>query len=232
MTRPVSGPKPATIVLRMGAVGGTDLAQAGAGLGHQLGDAEGAADLDEFAAGHDRLAAGREGVDDEQHRGGVVVHHRAVLGPRHLAQEFADVIVALAAAAGVEVVFQRHRAAHGVDGRADRGFGQQGAAEVGVQHRAGEVEQRPQRRAVPRGEPSAGVVRHGLAGEVGLGAGPQGRPQVGHGGADRLCGLGTPEAPDQRRAFGAAHHVVDPGQVAQAGRQRRHPRQYPSRKGS
>ena len=68
------------------------------------------------------------------------------------AQQALDDIVAVAAAAGFEVVLEgagrARRAGNGLDDR----FGQHGAAEVGVQHRAGEVEHRLQARSHVRGD--------------------------------------------------------------------------------
>jgi hypothetical protein len=50
-----------------------DLAEHGARLRHDVGDAETAADLDKLAARDDRLAAGGQSRQDQQRRGGVVV---------------------------------------------------------------------------------------------------------------------------------------------------------------
>ena len=49
-------------------------------------------------------------------------------------------IVALAASAGRKIEFERDRRPHGGDGGFDRGLGNQSAAEIGVQHRAGQIE--------------------------------------------------------------------------------------------
>ena len=132
------------IVLEMGAVGGADLDQPGAGAGHDVGHAEGAADLDQLAARDDRLAPLGQGVEHQQHGGGVVVDDGRVLGAGQLAQQAAQMIVALAALAAVEVELERDRVAHGVDRGLDRRLGQQRAAEIGVQHGAGQVEDRAQ----------------------------------------------------------------------------------------
>jgi hypothetical protein len=56
------------------------------------------------------------------------------------------VLVALAAAAVFEVVFQVHGLARGVLHGADRLLRKERAAEVGMQHRAGEIEDTLQRR--------------------------------------------------------------------------------------
>ena len=116
--------------------------QPGAGARHDVGHAEGAADLDQLAARDDRLASLRERVEHEQHRGGIVVDDGRVLGAGQLAQQAAHVVVALAAAAAVEVEFERDRVAHRGDRGFDRRLRQKRATEIGVQHRAGEVEDR------------------------------------------------------------------------------------------
>ena len=54
-------------------------------------------------------------------------------------------IVAFAARTGREVVFQRHGRAHRGDGGIDGDLGQHGAAEVGVQHRPGQIDDRAHR---------------------------------------------------------------------------------------
>ena len=70
------------------------------GARHDVGHAERAADLDQLAARDDDLAAARQRVEHEQHRGGVVVDDGRVLGAGQLAQQAAQVVVALAAPAG------------------------------------------------------------------------------------------------------------------------------------
>ncbi len=55
-------------------------------------------------------------------------------------------IVALAATAGLEIELERHRLAHGAERRGGGLLGQDRAAEIGVQHGAGEVEDGPQAR--------------------------------------------------------------------------------------
>ena len=139
------GPDRGGVVLEMGAVGGADLDQPAAGAGHDVGDAEGAADLDELAARDDDLAAGGQRRQHQQHGGGVVVDRGRRLRAGQAMQPGRDVIVALAAAAAREIVFQRGRRAHGRDRGLDRLLGQERAAEIGVQHGAGEIEDPPLR---------------------------------------------------------------------------------------
>ena len=64
----------------MGAVGGADLDEPGAGAPHDVGDTEGAADLDELAPGDDDLLLARQGVEQQEDAGGIVVDHRGGLG--------------------------------------------------------------------------------------------------------------------------------------------------------
>ncbi len=144
--RPVFATDRADIVLAVRAVGGADLDQPGAGARHDVRHAEGAADLDQLAARDDRLAALGQRVEHEQHGGGIVVDDGGVLGAGQLAEKAAQMIVALAAPAAVEVEFERHGAAHRRDRRLDRCLGEQRAAEIGVQHGAGQIEDRPQAR--------------------------------------------------------------------------------------
>ena len=62
----------------------------------------------------------------------------------------AHVIVALAALAAAEIELERDGVAHGGDRGLDRRLGEQRAAEIGVQHRAGEIEHGTQARLAPR----------------------------------------------------------------------------------
>ena len=56
------------VVLRMGAIGRPDLDKPRAGARHDVGHAKSAADLDELAARHDRLAPARQRIEAEQAR--------------------------------------------------------------------------------------------------------------------------------------------------------------------
>ena len=68
-------------------------------------------------------------------------------------------IVALAALARRQVELQRAGLTHGRDGRLDCGLSEHGAAEVGVQHCAGQVEQRSQTTAVLDLKPGERIER-------------------------------------------------------------------------
>jgi hypothetical protein len=63
------------------------------------------------------------------------------------------VVIALAAPARSEIIFQRNRAPHSLHGRFDRSFRQDGPAEIGMEYGAGKIEDRPDvRRIVLLGE--------------------------------------------------------------------------------
>ena len=87
------------VVLEMRAIGGADLDQSAAGAGHDVGNAEGAADLDQLAARDDDLAPVGQRVQHQQHGGSVVVDGGRGLGAGEPQQPGGDVIVTLAARA-------------------------------------------------------------------------------------------------------------------------------------
>ena len=165
----------------MGAVGGADLAQHRAGAGHDVGNAEGAADLDQFAARDRHLAPERQRVEDQQHRGGVVVDHGGRLGAGDLAQQAGDVFVALAAPPGGEVEFQRGGGGKRLRGGGGGGRRQRCAAEIGVQHGAGQVEHRALRGGEASGQCVGCRIQDvgaGGAGKAAPRAAPPARPAV------------------------------------------------------
>lgn len=192
----------AFVVVRVGAVGGAHFDQRGAGGGHHVGHAEGAADLDQFAARDDDLPAPGQRGDGEQHRGGVVVDHRRGFSAGEGAQELLDDRIAVAAAAGGQVVLEVVGAAHHRQQVLQGRVCQQRAAQVGVDHRAGEVEHRTHARRE--------ALRHALLQRV---AQRLGR----HGPGFERAGLRLrPQALEQRTGF--AHHQ----RVAVFGHQRGH----------
>ena len=101
-------------------------------------------DLDQFAARDDDFLVARQRGDRQQHRGGVVVDHRRGLGAGERGEQFLDNAVAVAAPAGLEVVLEVVGAGHHRHEMGHRRIGQQGAAEVGVDDRAREIEHRAQ----------------------------------------------------------------------------------------
>ena len=79
-------------------------------------------------------------VQRQHQRAGIVVDGERRLGAGQPLEPARDMVVALAAAAGLEIVFERRGLAHRLDRRRDRLLGQRRAAEIGVQHGAGQVE--------------------------------------------------------------------------------------------
>ena len=197
------------VVPKVRAVGGADLDQAGAGARHDVGQPERAADLDQLAARHDRILAGPEGVEHQQHGSGVVVDDGRVLGAGKLADQAAHMVVALAARRAADVEFERHGRAHGVDRSCDRALGKHGSAEVGMQHRAGQVEHAAQARGILALQQSRRLGRHrgctrhcGHAGACDL-AKPRQRPPDGvHRGVMAVTGC-------CHGAGSGAQHLVD-----------------------
>ena len=118
-------------------------------LAHDVGNAERAADLDQLAARDDHFAPVRERVEHEQHGGGVVVDDGRGLGAGQFAQQALDDRSSRSPRAPESRSNSRftgarqraHDRAHGL-------IGQQRAAEVRVQHGAGQIEYRSQSRTV------------------------------------------------------------------------------------
>ena len=94
----VSGPIALLVIGKLGLVGGADLDQPRRARGHDVGDAERAADLDQLAARDDDFAAAAENRQRQQHRRGVVVDHQRVLGAGERRDDAGDVVVARTAA--------------------------------------------------------------------------------------------------------------------------------------
>ncbi len=150
------------VVFLMGAVGGAHLDQAGAGARHHIRDAEGAANLDQLAARDHHLLVARQRGQHQQHGGRIVVDDGGRFGAGQAADQVFDQVIAVAAAAVGQVVLQiaggRQRLHHGVDGL----LGQQRPAQVGVQHRAGQVVDRFQTRRKQLLELLFGGVQQGI----------------------------------------------------------------------
>ena len=139
-------------IAQMRAVCRADLAQPRAGALHDVGQAEGAADLDQFAARDERLAPGRQRVQRQQQRPGIVVDRERRLGPGQPLEPERDMVVALAAPAAGDVVFEVGRRAHRLGSRRDRLLGQRRPPEIGVQDGAGQVEHAALRRTRQPGQ--------------------------------------------------------------------------------
>src|SRR6185312_8188877 len=98
----------------------------------------------------------------QQHRGGIVVHHGRRLGPGDLPQQACDVLVALATLAGGEVELQGGGRCQRLRGGRGGGRRQRRAAEIGVQHGAGQVEHRALRGGEAARQRIGGGIQDGL----------------------------------------------------------------------
>ena len=81
------------VIAEMGLVGRAHLDELCAGGGHDLGQAKGAADFDQLAAGDDHFLAGGHGIEDDRRGGGVVVDHGGGLGPGEQPEDLLDPLV-------------------------------------------------------------------------------------------------------------------------------------------
>ena len=132
-------------VREVGTVRGPHLHEPAASPSHELGDPERPPDLDELSTRHRNLAAEREGVEDEEHGRRVVVDHGRRLGSREPRDPALDVVVSFPAPPGREVELEIDGPARRLRHRRDRDFGKRGAAEVGVEDRAREIQDRAER---------------------------------------------------------------------------------------
>ena len=136
----------ALVVGEAGAVRRADLDQARAARLEDVRNPERTADLDQFAAGKQDLAAGCQAGECESQRGGVVVDDQGRPGAGEGAQQVLDTSAAVAATPRLEAHLQ---IAVGVEtiGQVGHDFaGQRRPAQVGVEEDARRVEHAPERR--------------------------------------------------------------------------------------
>ena len=145
------------VVGQMGAVGRPDLAQARAAGGDDVGHAESAPYLDQLATRNDHLAAAGETVEQQQHRGGVVVDHRRGFGPADLADHPLDVGEPRPPLTGFQVELEVAVVLPHLHHRGERRGGQGGPPQAGVQDDAGRVDGAVQAR-LPAGAHSPGEL--------------------------------------------------------------------------
>ncbi len=207
--------KRSAIILGMRAVGRAYFDQLRPGPRHNVRHAESAADLDQLAARDDRLAAVRQCVQAEKHSRRIVVDERRILRAGERAKEASHMIVALAALARRQVKLQRAWLAHGRGGRFYRRLGEHGAAEVGMQHRAGEVEQRSQTRAASRFKSGERFERQFVRAWRRGRAGPQRRARLPERYANRARRLHATEALQKHCSRGGVQNGVYGWQIAQ-----------------
>ena len=116
-------------------------------------------------AGHRHRSVQRQGVEQQQHRGGVVVHHCGRRGAGEVFQPLFHDALTVASAATVEVVFQRQRRGGGGQPRGRDGLAQRRSSQVAVQQRAGQVEDAPVAGTHPLHQPC--LHRRRVAGRIG-----------------------------------------------------------------
>ncbi len=127
-------------IFQMGPVRRADLDQLRARPRHDVGNAERAADFDQLAPGHGHFLAAREAVQRQHHGGGVVINDGRGLRPGQFGQLILDMGIPVAAPARCDIEFQIACPAR-YGGDFGDGFFRQGrAAQIGVQHSAGQVE--------------------------------------------------------------------------------------------
>jgi len=122
------------------AVGRADFLKRGAAICHDFGDAETVADFNKLAARDDDFAIARQCGKNEKHGGGAVIDNDNGFGPGQSLQELRRVDVALAARAGVEIVFKIGVLRRGAAKVLDDCFGERRAAKIGVKNDAGRVD--------------------------------------------------------------------------------------------
>ncbi len=128
------------VIAQVRTVGGAYLMQAALGPLHDVRHAEGAANLDQLAARYQHLFSLGQGVERQQYRRGIVVHHSGGLGAGEAAEPGFDMAVPVASGARLQIEFQIAGSAGHIAHGSNRLFWQRGTAQVGVKHGAGQVE--------------------------------------------------------------------------------------------
>ncbi|MNS96523.1 hypothetical protein D3C72_1308240 [compost metagenome] len=127
------------------------------GAGHDVRNAKGAANLDQFATGDDAFLARAQAVECQQYGCRIVVDHRDRLGAGQLTDQPFNQVIAVTALAGGQIVFKVQRIARGHLYCINGFLGQQRPPQVGVQYRTGKVEHPPYLAAMLDCKPFAGA---------------------------------------------------------------------------
>ena len=90
----------------MRAIGRPDFPQDRAALRHDFRNAKAIPDFDQFAARNQHFAVFRQRRQDQQHRGGAIVHHDGCLRSGQPFQQVRGVHIAFAAFASFQIVFK------------------------------------------------------------------------------------------------------------------------------
>ncbi len=125
-------------------VGRADLAEDRARYLEDLGEPEAAADFDELPARDDHLTPGREGLQSQDRRSGVVIDGRRGLGPGQLCEQPRDALGAPASGPIFKIEFQVAITACDVSHGRDGFLGEWGTAQAGMEQHAGGVNHRMQ----------------------------------------------------------------------------------------
>ena len=134
------------VVGQPGTVRGADLAEACPRLHHDVRHPEATADFDELSPRDQHFAAVAEGRKRDQRGGGVVVHDDRSVRAGEAAEEPLGVLVAMAARAALEIVFEVGVPACDAGHVCDGSLGQRSASQVRVDDHASRVDDFHQRR--------------------------------------------------------------------------------------
>jgi len=128
-----------------------DLTKNGAGLGHDVGYAKSATDLDELPPGDDHFPSGRHRRQHQQRRRRIVVHHHCRRGARQPAEEPFGVDVTASAPSFLDVVLEIGVSGGQCGDSGGRVHAEGSTTQVRVEDHAGRVDDSPERRRrIPR----------------------------------------------------------------------------------
>src|SRR6266850_198992 len=148
------------VVLDPGAVGGADLAEKRAALGHDFGDSKRASDFDLLTTGCNDFSTFTQRVQDSR-----------CFAADQLLKRLLEMNVSLSACAAVKVELEIGVRTRDIAKVIDRTFRQRSPAEICVQYDAGSIDHAPQRWLQELSKPS-GKVTGNLRGQIQPGNNP------------------------------------------------------------